>query len=221
MGAGDEDGAVADFEASDLVAAARRGDKASWEALVYRYSGLVWSVARGYRLSSADSADVFQTTWLRLVEHLGRISDPGQVGAWLATTARHEALRIARGVTRTVLADDATLAALGHVDDRSPERAALEAEQARLDAVRADDLWRAFGGLPARCRELLRLLVASPPPSYLEVAAALDMPVGSIGPTRARCLRRLRDRLAGDGPDTASRPHGDVSDTASRTHEDD
>jgi len=221
MGAGDEDGAVADFEASDLVAAARRGDKASWEALVYRYSGLVWSVARGYRLSSADSADVFQTTWLRLVEHLGRISDPGQVGAWLATTARHEALRIARGVTRTVLADDATLAALGHVDDRSPERAALEAEQARLDAVRADDLWRAFGGLPARCRELLRLLVASPPPSYLEVAAALDMPVGSIGPTRARCLRRLRDRLAGDVPDTASRPHGDVSDTASRTHEDD
>jgi RNA polymerase sigma factor (sigma-70 family) len=212
---------VADFEASDLVTAARRGDKASWEALVYRYSGLVWSVARGYRLSSADSADVFQTTWLRLVEHLGRLSDPGQVGAWLATTARHEALRIARGVTRTVLADDATLAALGHVDDRSPERAALEAEQARLDAVRADDLWRAFGGLPARCRELLRLLVASPPPSYLEVAAALDMPVGSIGPTRARCLRRLRDRLAGDVPDTASRPHGDVSDTASRTHEDD
>ncbi len=212
---------MADFEASDLVTAALRGDKASWEALVYRYSGLVWSVARGYRLSSADSADVFQTTWLRLVEHLGRLSDPGQVGAWLATTARHEALRIARGVTRTVLADDATLAALGHVDDRSPERAALEAEQARLDAVRADDLWRAFGGLPARCRELLRLLVASPPPSYLEVAAALDMPVGSIGPTRARCLRRLRDRLAGDGPDTASRPHGDVSDTASRTHEDD
>ena len=209
MGAGDEDGDVADFEASDLVMAALRGDKASWEALVYRYSGLVWSVARGYRLSSADSADVFQTTWLRLVEHLGRLSDPGQVGAWLATTARHEALRIARGVTRTVLADDATLVALGHVDDRSPERAALEAEQGRLDAARAAELWRAFGGLSARCRELLRLLVASPPPSYLEVAAALDMPVGSIGPTRARCLRRLRDRLAGDVSDTASRPHED------------
>lgn len=201
---------MVDSEASDLVTAALRGDKASWEALVYRYSGLIWSVARGYRLSPADSADVFQTTWLRLVEHLGRISDPGQVGAWLATTARHEALRIARGVTRTVPADDATLVALGHVDDHSPERVALEAEQVRLDAARAADLWRAFGELSARCRELLRLLVASPPPSYLEVAAALDMPVGSIGPTRARCLRRLRDRLPGH-----------VSDTASRTLEDD
>src|SRR5947209_3292668 len=96
-------GAVTDTEVGDLVLAARQGDKASWEALVHRYSGLVWSVARGYRLGLADAADVFQTTWLRLVEHLGRISDPGQVGAWLATTARHEALRIARGVTRTVL----------------------------------------------------------------------------------------------------------------------
>jgi len=196
---------VADFEASDLVTAALRGDKASWEALVYRYSGLVWSVARGYRLGSADSADVFQTTWLRLVEHLGRISDPGQVGAWLATTARHEALRIACGVTRAVPADDVTLVALGHVDEHSPERAALEAEQAQLDEARAADLWRALGELSARCRELLRLLVASPQPSYLEVAAALDMPVGSIGPTRARCLRRLRDRLSGHVSDPASR----------------
>jgi len=200
---------VADFDASDLVTAALRGDKAGWEALVYRYSGLVWSVARGYRLGSADSADVFQTTWLRLVEHLGRISDPGQVGAWLATTARHEALRIARGVTRTVPADDATLIALGLVDNHSPERAALEAEEVQLDAARAADLWRALGELSARCQELLRLLVAWPQPSYLEVAAALDMPVGSIGPTRARCLRRLRDRLSGH-----------VSDPASRTHED-
>jgi len=201
---------VADTDASDLVGAALGGDEASWEALVQRYSGLVWSVARGYRLGAADAADVFQTTWLRLTENLSRISNPGQVGAWLATTARHEALRIARGVTRMIPADEATLVALGLVDDYSPERAALDAEQAKLDADRAARLWHAFGELSARCRALLRVLISTPPPSYAEVAAALDIPVGSIGPTRARCLRRLLERLTGQ-----------VSETASRTHDED
>ena len=195
---------MADTDAGDLVTAALGGDKASWEELVQRYSGLVWSVARGYRLSAADAADVFQTTWLRLAEHLGRISDRGQVGAWLATTARREALRVARGSARTVPADDAAMTALGHVDEYTPEHAVLNAEQARLDADRAAAVWRAFSKLPDRCRELLRILIASPPPSYAEVAAALGMPVGSIGPTRARCLRRLRERLAGKVSDNAS-----------------
>src|SRR5712691_162163 len=194
---------MADTDASDLVRAALDGDKASWEELVQRYSGLVWSVARGYRLGAADAADVFQTTWLRLTENLSRISNPGQVGAWLATTARHEALRIARGVTRMIPADEATLVALGLVDDYSPEQAAL-------DADRAARLWHAFGELSARCRALLRVLISTPPPSYAEVAAALDIPVGSIGPTRARCLRRLMERLTGK-----------VSETASRTHDED
>lgn len=189
---------MADTDAGDLVNAALGGDQSSWDELVRRYSGLVWSVARGYRLGPADAADVFQTTWLRLAEHLGRINKPSQVGAWLATTARHEALRIARGATRIVPAEEATLVALGQVDDYSPERAVLDAEQARLNSDRAARLWRAFGELPARCRELLRILIASPPPSYAEVAAAMGMPVGSIGPTRARCLQRLRERLTGE-----------------------
>ena len=189
---------MADSDPGDLLKAALSGDRSGWDELVRRYSGLVWSVTRGYRLGQADAADVFQTTWLRLAEHLGRIDKPGQVGAWLATTARHEALRIARGVTRVVPAEEATLVALGQVDDYSPERAVLDAEQARLNSDRAARLWRVFGKLPARCRELLRILIASPPPSYAEVAAAMDMPVGSIGPTRARCLQRLRERLAGE-----------------------
>jgi RNA polymerase sigma factor (sigma-70 family) len=201
------DSAVAGTDAGDLVLAAVRGDKASWDALVQRYSGLVWSVTRGYRLGPADAADVFQTTWLRLAEHLGRIDKPGHVGAWLATTARHEALRIARGATRMVPSDEATLVALGQVDDYSPEQAALDAEQVRLNSERSARLWHAFGELPARCRELLRILIASPPPSYAEVAAAVGMPVGSIGPTRARCLRRLRERLAGEVSDDAAVAH--------------
>ena len=198
---------MADTDAGDLVKAAQAGDQSSWDELVRRYSGLVWSVTRGYRLGQADAADVFQTTWLRLAEHLGRIDKPGQVGAWLATTARHEALRIARGATRIVPAEEATLVALGQVDDYSPERAVLDAEQARLDSDRAARLWRAFGELPGRCRELLRILIASPPPGYAEVAAAMDMPVGSIGPTRARCLRRLRERLAGEVSDAGTVAH--------------
>jgi DNA-directed RNA polymerase specialized sigma24 family protein len=94
-----------------------------------------------------------------------------------------------------VPASEATLVGLGQVDCYSPEQAALDSEQARLDADQARTLWRAFGELPERCRQLLRILIASPAPSYAEVAAALSMPVGSIGPTRARCLRRLRQLL--------------------------
>lgn len=185
-----------DAEISDMVSAAAKGDRAGWEALVQRYSGLVWAVTRGYRLSPADSADVFQTTWLRLTEHLDRIEKPGQVGSWLATTARRESLRVARSSTRTVPADEATLVALGQSDDYSPEQAVLDAEGALLASERAARLWRAFGQLTKNCKELLRVLMAAPPPSYAEVSAALGIPVGSIGPTRARCLQRLRERLA-------------------------
>jgi RNA polymerase sigma factor (sigma-70 family) len=128
-----------------MVSAAAKGDRAGWEALVQRYSGLVWAVTRGYRLSPADSADVFQTTWLRLTEHLDRIEKPGQVGSWLATTARRESLRVARSSTRTVPADEATLVALGQSDDYSPEQAVLDAEGALLASERAARLWRAFG----------------------------------------------------------------------------
>jgi RNA polymerase sigma factor (sigma-70 family) len=198
---------VPEPDAGDLVRAAVLGDKASWDALVQRYSGLVWSVARGYRLGSADAADVSQTTWLRLAEHLDRIDKPSHVGAWLATTARHEALRVARGAARMVPADEDTLVTLGQADDYSPERAVLDAEQAQLDSERAARVWRAFGELPARCTQLLRILIASPPPSYIEVAAAVGMPVGSIGPTRARCLRRLRALLAGEVSDPAAAAH--------------
>ena len=189
--------AVHPEQAARLVAAAAAGDAAAWKEIVESFSGLVWSVARGYRLSHADAADVFQTVWLRLAEHLARIRDPGQVGAWLATTARHESLRVARGSSRVILTDRAELLDSGRPDDHSPEQAVLDAEQAAFDSDRAARLWRALAELPARCQKLLRVLTATPPPSYAEVAAALDIPVGSIGPTRARCLQHLRRRLAG------------------------
>jgi RNA polymerase sigma factor (sigma-70 family) len=181
-----------------LVRAAADGDSDAWKGIVQRFSGMVWAITRGYCPNSADAADVFQTTWLRLVEHLDRIANPEHVGSWLATTARRESLRVARTSTRTFPAEADSLVSLGHVEHHSPEQAVLEAEQAMLDSERARQVWHAFRELPARCQQLLRVLMATPPPSYAVVAAALDMPIGSIGPSRARCLDRLRQMLAHD-----------------------
>jgi RNA polymerase sigma factor (sigma-70 family) len=176
-----------DLEA--LIRAARGGDGEAWNAIVARYSGLVWGVARAHRLTDADAADVFQTTWLRLVEHLDGIKNPDGLGSWLATTARHECLRVLRVGQRHVLTDAFELP---DEDGPSPASAMLTSER---DAA----LWRAFSALPARCQQLLRLQVADPAPSYEEISAALDMPIGSIGPTRGRCLERLRELVSAAG----------------------
>jgi RNA polymerase sigma factor (sigma-70 family) len=181
-------------EVAELVRAAADGDQAAWDGLVDRYNGLVWSVARAHRLSTVDASDVVQTTWLRLVEHLGRLQDPERVGAWLATTARRECLRTLRHSTRQVPTDEV------------PEAVAeTRVDSALLVEERDRALWQAFGGLSERCQTLLRILVADPPPSYDEIGAALDMPIGSIGPTRQRCLDRLRSLAEGEGVSATDR----------------
>jgi RNA polymerase sigma factor (sigma-70 family) len=174
-----------------LVGRAAEGDEDAWNGLVERFSGLVWAIARGYRLDTADAADVSQTVWLRLVEHLGRLRDPSRVGAWIATATRRECLRVARVAGRYVLTDSE--------DDLEAEPDDDAAGRRLLRQERDTVLWREFEHLSARCRALLRVLVADPTPSYEEVAAALDMPIGSIGPTRARCLEQLRGRIAVEG----------------------
>lgn len=185
-------------DTGQLVRGAAGGDEIAWRGLVARFSGLVWSVARAHRLANADAADVFQTTWLRLAEHIGRIQQPDRVGAWLATAARRECLQHLRSAGKTVPTDDMDRLEVTPAAGTNPtEEAVLAAEKDREDAARAAALWRALGRLPGRCRELLRVLMASPPPSYAEVAAALGLPLGSIGPTRARCLQRLREEMAG------------------------
>ena len=193
-------------ETGRLVKAAAAGDEMAWRSLVEEFSSLVWAIARGFRLSPADAGDVYQTVWLRLAEHLGRIQNPDQLGAWLATTARRESLRLVRSRARSIPMDDAALSDLMRADEASPEQAVLEAEQARLESERAKQLWRAFSELSARCQQLLRVLMAKHRPSYTEAAAALDVPVGSVGPTRARCLQQLR-RLMREVSDADSRPH--------------
>jgi RNA polymerase sigma factor (sigma-70 family) len=187
------EGRVGERTTGDLVRDAASGDKSAWDELVERYSGLVWAVARGHRLAHADAADVFQTTWLRLVEHLARLREPEHLGGWLSSTARHEALRMLRLRRRELPEEDM---ALGR-EAVDPEGSwAADPEVALLAHEDRVALVAAFGRLPGRCQSLLRLLAADQPLSYSEVSSTLDMPIGSIGPTRGRCLEHLRRLLA-------------------------
>jgi RNA polymerase sigma factor (sigma-70 family) len=172
---------------ADLVTRAREGDPQAWDGLVERYLGMVHAICRGHRLGADDAADVNQVVWLRLVEHLSRIRSPAAVGGWIAATTRNECLRMRRMSGRLVLTGDEDL------DHEHEPGTGIDAGLLVYERDRA--LIDAFGRLGDRCQHLLRLLMADPPPSYDEVAAALGMPVGSIGPTRGRCLEQLRHLL--------------------------
>jgi RNA polymerase sigma factor (sigma-70 family) len=167
----------------ELVARVRASDRDAWVALTDRHTNLLWAVARSLRLNDEDAADAVQTTWLRLVERLDDLRDPARVRSWLATTMRRECLAALRRRSRLLLADGW---------DDLPD-AADPPDDALLREERDAALWRAFAALRQNCQALLRLLMADPPPSYTEVAAALNMPIGSIGPTRRRCLDDLRE----------------------------
>jgi RNA polymerase sigma factor (sigma-70 family) len=172
-----------DDAVEQLLEAAGGGDERAWEALIDRYGRLLWAITRSYRLDAADAADVVQTSWLRLVEHLPRLTTPGAVGAWLATTARRECLRCLRHSARCQPNED--------VVERAPaDTPGLDAELLRAEQQAA--LRQVMAGLPTRDLALLRLLLADPAPSYQEIGARLGMPIGSIGPTRVRALGRLR-----------------------------
>jgi RNA polymerase sigma factor (sigma-70 family) len=169
-----------------LVSAAGGGDQRAWDALVREFGSMIWAVARAHRLHDANAADVAQATWLRLLEHLTRLNDPARVGAWLATTARRECLRVIRESDRSV-----------PYGGEAPELPSSDSPpgEALLISERDDALWRAFARLRLSDQALLRLLMADPRPPYEEIAAALDIPIGSIGPTRQRALTRLRREL--------------------------
>jgi RNA polymerase sigma factor (sigma-70 family) len=181
---------LASGDVAQLVGRAADGDQGAWNALVEQYGAMVWAIARGHRLSGADAADVVQTTWLRLVESLHRIDDPVRVGAWLATTARRESLAAIRRAARLVPYGD---------DLPDPPSEAAHADERLIAELDAMLVREALARLGPRDRALLRMLAAEPAPSYEEIGAALGMAVGSIGPTRARALARLRDEAARAG----------------------
>lgn len=169
---------------ADAVRRAAAGDKVAWAAIVDSFNRMVWGVATSFRLGPADAGEVVQITWMRLLEHIDRIEHPERLGGWLATTARHEALRLLRLRNRELPTDDESTFEPAARSEPTPEDVVLDRDRDRR-------LWAAFRRLSDRCRTLLQLVVVDRPP-YAAVAAALDMPVGSIGPTRARCLQRLR-----------------------------
>jgi RNA polymerase sigma factor (sigma-70 family) len=178
-------------DVAGLVSAAASGDEVAWNGLVEQFAGLVWHVARSHRLGDTDASDVSQTVWLRLVESLPRLREPAAVGGWLVTTTRNECLRVLRRSGREVVEDTDALHERPS-EDASPE-AVLELAEDRHQVRDALDR------LSDRCRTLLRALAYSPEDSYAEVSAALGMPIGSIGPTRSRCLDRLRRELVAGG----------------------
>jgi RNA polymerase sigma factor (sigma-70 family) len=185
----------------ELLARATEGDQEAWDALVDRFSQMVWSIARGFRLDDATAKDVTQTVWLRLVENLDRITDPERLPGWLATTCRREALRV-KGVRERMIPTEFEY----DIADETPSLEAMlvEDEQAREVLV-------AFEGLSEDCRQLLRLLCADPPLSYEEIAEIVGRPIGSLGPTRSRCLDRLRAVMSAriSGADEGSTRTGD------------
>jgi len=168
-----------------LVRGAAAGDRRAWERLVDQYARLIWSITAEFKLAESDAADVAQTTWLRLLEHIHRIEYPDRVGSWLAATARNECLRSLAARKRVVLARDeevlcGVVATVPEVDERI---LAHERDQVVRDAL---------SRLPQRWQRLLELLMADPPKSYADISDELGLPVGSIGPTRGRCLAQLR-----------------------------
>ncbi len=179
---------IGSFDAAGLVRRAASGDRWAWERLVDQYARLIWAMTRDFNLIESDAADVAQVTWLRLFEHIDRLEQPARVASWLAATARHECLRKVAARKKIVLVHDAT--ALDGVAVHQPE-----VDERLLADERAQDVRRALACLPPQWRQLLQLLMADPPASYAEISDQLGLPVGSIGPTRGRCLARLRDLL--------------------------
>lgn len=175
---------VGDPSLTDLVERAREGDQQAWTMLVTRVKNLVWKTVNGFRLGRGDTEDAFAATFFRLAEHIDTIREPERLPGWIATTARNESLAILRRNRRALAIDPNDGWVSGDHGDRLVDG---ELKQAIRDA---------FALLSEACQRLLRLLTADPPLSYEEVAVVLDMPMGSIGPNRQRCLERLRSNQA-------------------------
>jgi RNA polymerase sigma factor (sigma-70 family) len=173
------------LDVAGLVRRAAEGDRHAWEGLVEQYARLIWSITVDFKLTESDAADVVQTTWLRLLQHIDRIEYPDRVGSWLAATARNECLRSLAARKRVVL---------GHEDDELQNVAVYEPEvdERLLADERAQVVRDAISRLPRRWQRLIEMLMADPPVPYTEISDQLGLPIGSIGPTRGRCLAQLR-----------------------------
>jgi RNA polymerase sigma factor (sigma-70 family) len=173
-----------DLELVALVQAAAAGDEVALGHLMARYDRVLRGITRSFRLGPWDADDVVQSTWLQFMRHGRRLRDPAAVRGWLATTTRRECLKLVQHRVREQLTDEPGRDV--PCEHAEPDRELLAAERREL-------VNGALAELPDRPRTLMRVLVDRPELSYEEVGRMLDMPIGSIGPTRARALNRLRD----------------------------
>ena len=171
------------------MARAARGDPGAWDEIVERYAPLVWSICARFQLSSHDREDVSQSVWLLLVEQLGKLREPAALPGWIATTTQRECLRVVMAARKSERLGTGLDDALQFVDHTIIDEEILMAE--RNAALRA-----ACAELPTRCQQLLAMLTSDPPCSYAQISEKLQIPMGSIGPQRARCLERLRRSAA-------------------------
>ena len=189
VGCSEVDGQMSDTAAlSDLVQAAGAGDQKAWNELIDRHIPLVFAVARRYRLSDKDCEDVSQTVWLRLLEHLGDIRDPKALPGWLAVTTRNEAFSVLKVRGRNLNAIPL------ETRERPDDKVDVENDLLRSERNRA--LRDGMAELTEQQQEFLRLVTADPPLPYAEISRTLGIPIGSIGPTRARYLAKLRSTTA-------------------------
>jgi RNA polymerase sigma factor (sigma-70 family) len=177
---------ITDWDLPRLVKASVDHDEEAWNELVRRFAGLVAFVIRHYRLNAADTQDVSQLVWLRLVEHLADIREPSALPGWLATTTRHECERYLRLNGRSVAMDPLTMRLTDKADGPEIDELLLAAERRQV-------LLEGLRELTDQQRELLLMLTADPPYAYAEISRILGIPIGSIGPTRSRVLDKLRD----------------------------
>ena len=182
-----------------LVTRAARSDQGAWNEIVDRYAPLVWAICARFGLNSQDREDVGQSVWLLLVEQLGKLREPAALPGWLATTTHRECLRVLESARKSERLGSQLDDAVQFVDDTVIEEEILMAE---LNA----SLRAAFAELPPRCQHLLGLLMSDPPTPYADISTRIGIPVGSIGPQRARCLDRMRRSPPWPGwAETASR----------------
>lgn len=186
------EGAVSDDlprweRAADLFANWRRGDSRAMDDLVRLMTPVLWHVVRAYRLERALAEDVVQSTWLALVRSAGSIVDERAIFSWLTVTARREAWRVGKNHGRADATSDE------HLEQLMPPQESTEAQVAASDE--SSRLWTAVQTLADRCQRLLRVIAFDERPDYAKIATDLEMPIGSIGPTRSRCLAKLRTAL--------------------------
>jgi RNA polymerase sigma factor (sigma-70 family) len=182
----------------DLIERCLAGDDAAWRDLVARYQGLIYSVPRRMGLSPEASADVFQCVCVLLFQRLSSIRDPNRLGGWLLTTASREAIRASRRAKRTVSIESGREDAVGSAESDLPDLRPL-ADEDRESLERAQLLRSALSEMSDRCRTLLEAFLNDEDANYRDVARRLGIPIGSIGPTRARCFAKLKDMLASRG----------------------